>query len=188
LLGERADLGKAGTQIPPSSKSTLLDELDRGFGSLPLANVGNTSEIDQVLLIPRPASGVARDKLHRNQVADLGDLRDHTGHDLDRLCGPGYLRLDARGGEQQVHDRTSAIAPQSNRRQAFVGRLLQGGHDLIAILAQTRHVACRLVVVGHGDSEVEVTREPRLGSYGHRNATDDRAGDVGRTHGQELLQ
>src|SRR5262245_45877993 len=58
FVGERADLGKPGAEIAPPRKAALPDQLDRGLGSLPLAVVGDVREVDQILLIPRAASGV----------------------------------------------------------------------------------------------------------------------------------
>jgi hypothetical protein len=82
--------------------------------------------------------------------------------------------------EQEVHDRAAAVAAQPDRGQAMLGRLLQGRHDLVAMLADAKDVAGRLVIAGDRDGEVQVPCEARLCSDRDRDATHHRAGDVGR--------
>src|SRR5215510_3472769 len=66
--------------------------------------------------------------------------------------------------------------------------LFHGADDLVAMLAHTKHVIRRLVVVGDCNSEVQIACEPWLCSHGHGNAIHHSTCDVGGTHGKKVSQ
>jgi hypothetical protein len=153
----------------------LRDECHRLLRTLQLGSVGYEQQRPEVDVILR-SSLVTGQQLQRDQVTSRRNGHMDPRKYLQCRCGAHDLRLDPRGGEQQIHhrsDRCLRPATEPHRGQTLQAVVLKPLDDL-----ERRHQACRELlgrhIIGDGHGEVDVAGEPGLGPDGDRQSPDQR--------------